>query len=63
METAERGHFLCYDTPQAPSIHARLEQAGIVTDVRGTRLRIGFGCYHTVAEIDHAVQAIAAALA
>jgi selenocysteine lyase/cysteine desulfurase len=63
MGTAERGHFLCYDTPQAPSIHARLEQAGIVTDVRGTRLRIGFGCYHTVAEIDHAVQAIAAVLA
>jgi kynureninase len=63
MGTAGRGHFLCYDTPQAPSIHARLEQVGIVTDVRGTRLRIGFGCYHTVAEIDHAVQAIAAALA
>jgi kynureninase len=63
MGTAERGHFLCYDTPQAPSIHARLERAGIVTDVRGTRLRIGFGCYHTVADIDHAVQAIAAVLA
>src|SRR5262245_30906220 len=60
--TAERGHFLCYDTPQAASIHARLERAGIVTDVRGTRLRIGFGCYHTVAEIEHAVQAIAAVL-
>jgi kynureninase len=62
METAERGHFLCYDTPQAASIHARLDQAGIVTDVRSTRLRIGFGCYHTVAEIEHAVQAIAAVL-
>jgi kynureninase len=63
MGSAERGHFLCYDTPEAASIHARLERAGIVTDVRGTRLRIGFGCYHTVAEIDHAVQAIATALA
>jgi kynureninase len=63
MGTAERGHFLCYDTPQATSIHTRLERAGIVTDVRGTRLRIGFGCYHTVADIDHAVQAIAAVLA
>jgi kynureninase len=63
MGTAERGHFLCYDTPQAASIHARLERAGIVTDVRGTRLRIGFGCYHTVAEIDDAVQAIATVLA
>jgi kynureninase len=63
MGTAERGHFLCYDTPQAASIHARLERAGIVTDVRGTRLRLGFGCYHTVADIDPAVQAIAAALA
>jgi selenocysteine lyase/cysteine desulfurase len=63
MATAERGHFLCYDTPQAASINARLAQAGIVTDVRGTRLRIGFGCYHTVADIDHAVAAIAAVLA
>jgi len=63
MGTAERGHFLCYDTPQAAAIHAHLERAGIVTDVRGTRLRIGFGCYHTVAEIDHAVEVIAAALA
>ena len=62
MGMAERGHFLCYDTPQAASIHARLERAGIVTDVRGTRLRIGFGCYHTVAEIEDAVQAIAAVL-
>jgi selenocysteine lyase/cysteine desulfurase len=62
MGTAGRGHFLCYDTPQAASIHARLERAGIVTDVRGTRLRIGFGCYHTAADIDHAVQAIVAAL-
>jgi len=63
MGTAERGHFLCYDTPQAVSIHARLERAGIVTDVRGTRLRIGFGCYHTMVEIEQAVQAIAAVLA
>ena len=63
IRTAERGHFLCYETPQATSIHARLERAGIVTDVRGTRLRIGFGCYHTEAEIDHAVEAIAAVLA
>jgi kynureninase len=63
METAERGHFLCYETPQAAWIHARLEQAGIVTDVRGTRLRIGFGCYHTITEIEHAVQTMAAALA
>lgn len=63
MGAAERGHFLCYDTPQAASIHARLERAGIVTDVRGTWLRIGFGCYHTVAEIDHAAQAIVAVLA
>ncbi len=60
--TPRRGHFLCYETPQAASIHDRLAQAGIVTDVRGARIRFGFGCYQTEDEIDDAVRAIARAL-
>jgi len=60
--TAERGHFLCYETPDAASIHARLAQAGIVTDVRGARIRFGFGCYHTGEDIEAAVTAMARAL-
>jgi kynureninase len=60
--TSERGHFLCYETPEAASIHARLTGAGIVTDVRGPRIRFGFGCYHTAEEIERAVAAMARAL-
>jgi len=52
---AERGHFLCYETPAAPSLHAQLAQAGIVTDVRGSRIRFGFGCYHTEQDIEEAI--------
>jgi len=63
ISTTRRGHFLCYETPQAASIHERLGRAGIVTDVRGARIRFGFGCYHTEDDIEEAVGAIARALA
>jgi selenocysteine lyase/cysteine desulfurase len=63
IASAERGHFLCYETPEAAAIHARLADAGIVTDVRGTRIRFGLGCYHTPDDIEHAVAAMARALA
>jgi kynureninase len=63
IETEDRGHFLTYETAEAPSIHAQLAAAGIVTDVRGTRIRFGFGCYHAEREIEPAVTAIARALA
>ncbi|WP_018698936.1 aminotransferase class V-fold PLP-dependent enzyme [Amorphus coralli] len=59
----ERGHFLTFETPEAPALFERLLEAGIVTDVRGERLRFGFGCYHTQAGIDGAVAAIATLLA
>ena len=62
IETPERGHFLCYETPEAAAIHARLAKAAIVTDVRRNRIRFGFGCYHTEDDIDRAVAAIARAL-
>ena len=58
-----RGHFLTYETPSAQAIHDRLARAGIVTDVRGDRIRFGFGCYHAAEEIAPAVAAIARALA
>ena len=43
-------------------IHDRLARASIVTDVRGERIRFGFGCYHTADEIEAAVAAIARAV-
>jgi selenocysteine lyase/cysteine desulfurase len=57
-----RGNFLTFETPRANDIHARLAAADIVTDVRGERIRFGFGCYHAAEEIAPAVAAIARAL-
>lgn len=47
-----RGNFLTFDLPDAEAWSARLDAAGIVTDRRGSRLRFGFGLYHTAAEVD-----------
>ncbi|HEV2559171.1 MAG TPA: aminotransferase class V-fold PLP-dependent enzyme [Microvirga sp.] len=54
--TRERGHFLTFDTPAAPKLHEDLLKKRIVTDVRGTRIRFGFGCYHGPGDIDRAVE-------
>jgi selenocysteine lyase/cysteine desulfurase len=59
---APHGHFLTYETPAAAAIKSRLAAANIVTDVRGNRIRFGFGCYHTVEDIDRAVVAMKRAL-
>ena len=57
-----RGHFLTFELANAQAIHDRLARASIVTDVRGERIRFGFGCYHTAEDIEAAVAAIARAL-
>jgi kynureninase len=41
-----RGNFLAYRSGHAAAQQARLAEAGIITDVRGDVLRIGFGLYH-----------------
>lgn len=53
-ETA-RGNFLAFEHPDAAQWYQRLHAAGIVTDVRGTRLRLGFGLYHTAADVERLV--------
>jgi selenocysteine lyase/cysteine desulfurase len=58
-----RGHFLTFELADAQAIHDRLARANIITDVRGERIRFGFGCYHTADEIEAAVAAIARAIA
>ena len=37
---------------QARELHDRLDAAGVVTDRRGDRLRIGFGIYHDEGDVD-----------
>ena len=60
---AARGHFLTFELPGAQALHDALARADIVTDVRGERIRFGFGCYHAAEEIEPAVAAIARTLA
>jgi kynureninase len=59
----DRGNFLAYRSPHAAAQQARLEAAGIVTDVRGDVLRIGFGLYHDPADVPAIVSRVRAALA
>jgi kynureninase len=47
-----RGNFLVFEHPEAAQWYRRLHAAGIVTDVRGTRLRLGFGLYHTLDDVE-----------
>ena len=48
----ERGHFLTFRLPDAVAVHGALHAAGVITDYRDDRLRIGFGLYHDDADID-----------
>jgi kynureninase len=63
VETGERGHFLTYETPNAGEIYKRLTAQDIIVDVRGDRLRFGFGVHQTAGDIAKAVDAMADALA
>ena len=50
-----RGNFLAFEHPNAAEWYRRLHASGIVTDVRGTRLRLGFGLYHTTGDVERLV--------
>ncbi len=54
-----RGRFLTFETKRARAIYERLLAGNIVTDVRGDRLRLGFGLYHDEADIDRGLARIA----
>lgn len=62
MSTQARGHFLTFETPEAASMHKRLMDARIITDVRGDRIRFGFGCHQTAEDIADAIEKVASAL-
>lgn len=55
LEGSARGNFLAFDHKDAAGWYRRLHNAGIVTDVRGTRLRVGFGLYHNADDVDRLV--------
>lgn len=51
VNTKQRGHFLTFETEKAHGIHTGLLEHNVITDVRGNRLRFGFGLYHDIADI------------
>jgi kynureninase len=46
-----RGNFLTFRHADAALWHEKLKQAGITVDLRGDRLRVGFGLYQTEADV------------
>ena len=53
-----RARFLALRSPQAPAWKAALMDQDIITDVRGDVLRIGFGLYHDVRDVERLVAAL-----
>jgi selenocysteine lyase/cysteine desulfurase len=51
LSESRRGQFLTFRTPRAAELHDRLMAANVITDVRGDRLRFGFGVYHDEADV------------
>jgi kynureninase len=57
-EASRRGNFLSFRLPDAGAVHDRLRRTGVVTDYRGTRLRIGLGLYHDVSDVARLAAAV-----
>ncbi|WP_414471842.1 aminotransferase class V-fold PLP-dependent enzyme [Microvirga sp. M2] len=56
QDEMRRGNFLTFETPEARSLYTLLKRYHVITDVRGDRLRIGFGLYQTQLEVDEFVR-------
>ena len=52
LDGQPHARFLAFRSSQAAAIHDALAAAGVVTDVRGDVLRVGFGLYHDAADVD-----------
>jgi kynureninase len=60
MDSPRRGHFLTFETPRAEALYDELLAKRVITDLRGHRIRFGFGCYHGVRDIERAMERLAA---
>jgi kynureninase len=54
-----RGQFLVFESARARELHERLAAREVMTDVRGDRLRFGFGIYHDASDITEGARRIA----
>lgn len=50
--SGDQARFLALQGPEAPAFHARLAERGVVTDLRGDVLRIGFALYQDEGDVD-----------
>lgn len=58
--SGDRTRFLALQGERAPQHYALLESGGLVTDLRGDVLRIGFALYHDADDVDALVQRVRA---
>jgi selenocysteine lyase/cysteine desulfurase len=58
-DLARQGHFLAFECADARGVGQRLREQQVSVDVRGTRVRVGFGLYHDAADVDALVERIA----
>jgi kynureninase len=56
-----RGQFLVFESPRAKELHDELARREVMTDVRGDRLRFGFGIYHDESDVLEGTRRIAEA--
>lgn len=59
LAESARGNFLTFRHAQAPQWHETLKQAGITVDLRGDRLRLGFGLYQNAADAQALLERLA----
>lgn len=51
-DLARQGNFLTFRFDAAPALHAALRAKNVETDLRGDRIRFGFGPYQDAADVD-----------
>jgi len=51
-DLTRQGHFLVFELPAAQPLWSRLRERGVDLDVRGNRLRFGFGLYQDEVDVD-----------
>lgn len=56
LSCPDRGQFLCFELERAAALAAELAARNIVVDVRGDRLRVGFGLYHDRQDVEAAIE-------
>lgn len=56
-EASRRGRFLTFRTGEVERLEAHLKAAGVTTDRRADRLRIGFGVYQNAEGVDRLIDA------